>query len=171
MGLTYIHTRRGQQAIAEAERALALDRNLAHARGGVLATANISIGRAEQVEGCIKDAIRLSPRDKDLYIWTMLAGMANLCLANDDIAVTWLRRSVEANRNLPITLFWLAAALANLGRREDATAAVEAALALDPSVTVGRLQSMLTGMSDNPTFQAQIARVLEGLRKAGFPEG
>ena len=171
MGLTYIHTRRGQQAIAEAERALALDRNLAHARGGVLATANISIGRSEEVEGYVKEAIRLSPRDKDLYIWTMLAGMANLCLANDDVAVTWLRRSVEANRNLPITLFWLAAALANLGRREDATAAVDAALALDPLVTVGRLQSMLTGMSDNPTFQAQISRVLEGLRKAGFPQG
>ncbi len=171
MGLTYIHTRRGQQAIAEAERALALDRNLAHARGGVLATANISIGRAEQVEGLVKEAIRLSPRDKDLYIWTMLAGMANLCLANDDAAVTWLRRSVEANRNLPITLFWLAAALANLGRQDDATATVDAALALDPSVTVGRLQRMLTGMSDNPTFQAQISRVLEGLRKAGFPEG
>jgi len=26
-------------------------------------------------------------------------------------------------------------------------------------------------MSDNPTFQAQIPHVLEGLRKAGFPEG
>ena len=118
----------------------------------MLATANISIGRAEQVEGYVKEAIRLSPRDKDLYIWTMLAGMANLCLANDDAAVTWLRRSVEANRNLPITLFWLAAALANLGRREDATAAVDAALALDPSVTVGRLQGMLTGMSDKSNF-------------------
>ena len=171
MGLTYIHTRRGQQAIAEAERALALDRNLAHARGGVLATANIAIGRAEQVEGHVKEAIKLSPRDKDLYIWTMLAGMANLCLADDDAAVTWLRRSVEANRNLPMTLFWLAAALANLGKQEDATAAVDAALALDPSVTVGRLRGMLTGMSDNSTFQAQIPHVLEGLRKAGFPEG
>jgi tetratricopeptide (TPR) repeat protein len=96
--LTYIHTRRAQQAIAEAERALALDRNLAHARGGVLATANIATGRAEQVEGHVQDAIRLSPRDKDLYVWAMLAGMANLCLAEDDTAVTWLRRSVETNR-------------------------------------------------------------------------
>jgi tetratricopeptide (TPR) repeat protein len=171
MGLTYVHTRRAQQAIAEAERALALDRNLAHARGGVLATANIAIGRAEQVEGHVKDAIRLSPRDKDLYVWAMLAGMANLCLAEDDTAVTWLRRSVEANRNFPMAQFWLAAALANLGRQEDATAAVDAALALDPSVSVGRLQGGLKGMSDNPTFRAQIPHVLEGLRKAGFPEG
>ena len=171
MGLTYIHTRRAQQAIAEAERALALDRNLAHARGGVLATANIAMGRAEQVEGLVKEAIKLSPRDKDLYVWTMLAGMANLCLAEDDTAVTWLRRSVEANRNLPMAQFWLAAALANLGRQEDATAAVDAALVLDPSVTVGRLQGGLTGMGDNPTFQAQIPHVLEGLRKAGFPKG
>jgi TolB-like protein/class 3 adenylate cyclase len=171
MGLTYIHTHRAQQAIAEAERALALDRNLAHARGGVLATANIAIGRAEQVEGHVKEAIRLSPRDKDLYVWAMLAGMANLCLANDDAAVTWLRRSVEANRNLAITLFWLAAALANLGKQEDATTAADAALVLDPSVTVGRLRGNLTGMSDSPTFQAQIPHILEGLRKAGFREG
>jgi tetratricopeptide (TPR) repeat protein len=101
----------------------------------------------------------------------MLAGEANLLLADDDAAVTWLRRSVEANRNFPIALFLLAAALANLGRQEDATAAVAAALALDPAVTVRRLQGMLTGMSDNPIFQAQIPHVLEGLRKAGFPEG
>jgi len=61
--------------------------------------------------------------------------------------------------------------LANLGRQEDATAAVDAALVLDPSVTVGRLQRGFTGMSDNPTFQAQIPHVWDGLRKAGFPEG
>ena len=142
----------------------------AHARGGVLATANIAIGRAEQVEGHVKEAIRLSPRDKD-HVWAMLAGMANLCLGEDDAAVTWLRRSVEANRNLAITLFWLAAALANLGKQEDASTAADAALALDPSVTVGRLRGNLTGMSDSPTFQAQIPHILEGLRKAGFPEG
>jgi hypothetical protein len=112
-----------------------------------------------------------SAKDLENGLIDVASCLANLCLANDDAAVTWLRRSVEANRNLPITLFWLAAALANLGGREDATAAVDAALALDPSVTVGRLQGMLTGMSDNPTFQAQIPRVLEGLRKAGFPEG
>jgi tetratricopeptide (TPR) repeat protein len=171
MGLTYVHTRRGQQAMAEAERALALDRNLAHARGGVLATAKIAAGQAEQVEGHVKEAIRLSPRDKDFYVWAMLAGYANLLLADDDAAVTWLHRSVEANRNFPIAVFWLAAGLANLGRREDASAAVAAALVLDPAVTVRRLQSILTGMSDNPTFQAQIPHVFEGLRKAGFPEG
>ena len=58
MGLVYIHTHRGLQAIAEAERALTLDRNLAHAQAGVLAGAKIPLGRAEEAEGHVREGIR-----------------------------------------------------------------------------------------------------------------
>ena len=55
MGLVYLQSNRGLQAIAEAERALALDQNLAHAQAGVLATAKISVGRAEETEGHVQE--------------------------------------------------------------------------------------------------------------------
>lgn len=170
MGLVYIHTHRGLRAIAEAERALALDPNLAHARAGVLATAKITMGRAEETEGHVREGIRLSPRDGSLHIWGMLGGLANLCLGDDEAAVAWLHRSIESNRSFPQTQFLLASALAQLGRKEAATAAVDAGLALDPAFTVRRLRHILTAGGDNSTYQAQIERVFDGLQKAGAPE-
>ena len=167
MGLVYLHTNRGLQAIAEAERALALDQNLAHAQAGVLATAKISVGHAEETEGHVQEGIRLSPRDSNLYIWGMLGGLAKLYLGEDEAAVAWLRRSVEANRNFPLPQFLLASALAHLGRQEAACTAVRAGLALDPAFTIRRLRSILTHMSDT----AQTERILHGMHEAGVPEG
>jgi TolB-like protein len=115
MGLVYLHTNRGLQAIAEAERALALDQNLAHAQAGVLACSKISIGRAEETEGHVQKGLTLSPRDSNVYIWAMLGGLAKLCLGDDEAAVAWLRRSIETNRNFPLPQFFLASALAHLG--------------------------------------------------------
>jgi tetratricopeptide (TPR) repeat protein len=165
MGLVYLHTNRGLQAIAEAERALALDQNLAHAQAGVLAGAKISIGRAEEVEGHVQEGVRLSPRDSNIYIWAMLGGLAKLYLSEDEAAVAWLRRSIEANRNFPLPQFLLASALAHLDRQEAARAAVQAGLALDPAFTSRRCRIIL--VIDN----AQTERILNGMHEAGVPEG
>ena len=67
--------------------------------------------------------------------------------------------------------FSLAAALAQLGRLDEAHSAVKAGLALDPNFTVSRTRASWTAMSDDPTYLAQIELYLEGLRKAGVPEG
>ena len=167
MGLVYLHTNRGLQAIAEAERALALDQNLAHAQAGVLATAKISVGHAEETEGHVQEGIRLSPRDSNIYIWGMLGGLAKLYLGEDEAAVAWLRRSVEANRNFPLPQFLLASALAHIGQQEAARTAVRAGLALDPAFTIRRLRSILTHVSDT----AQTEQILHGMHEAGVPEG
>ena len=65
--------------------------------------------------------------------------------------------------------FALAAALANLGRLEEARATVKAALALDPIFTIAYLHSY--PFSDNPTYLAQREHMYDGMRKAGVPEG
>jgi hypothetical protein len=101
---------------------LALDQNLAHAHGGTLATAKITIGRAEETEAHVQEGIRLSPRDRNVYVWAMLGGLAKLSLGDDESAVAWLHRSIEANRNFPLTQFFLASALAHLGRRDRTVA-------------------------------------------------
>ena len=64
----------------------------------------------------------------------------------------------------------LAAALVQLGRFDEAHSAVKAGLALNPTYTVSRVRAAWTAMSDDPTYLAQIERMLEGLRKAGVPE-
>jgi hypothetical protein len=64
----------------------------------------------------------------------------------------------------------LAAALAQLGRLGEAHSTVKAGLKLNPAFTLSRARANWTAMSDDPTYLAQIERVLEGLREAGVPE-
>ena len=98
------------------------------------------------------------------------AGDAKNHLGSSEEAVAWCRRSIEANRNYPNAHFMLAAALAQLGRLDEARTAVKAGLALDPKFTVSCARASWTAMSDDPTYLAQIHPYLEGMRKAGVPE-
>jgi TolB-like protein len=168
LGRVQSQTNRAAQCIAECEQALALDRNLASAHASIGA-AKIYLGRAEENEAHVNDALRLSPRDTNVHIWLMLAGFAKVCVGKDEEAVVLLRRSIEANRNYPLAHFVFAATLVHLGRLDEARAAVQAGLVLNPSFTVTRYRA--GAPSDNPTFLSQRERVLDGMRKAGVPEG
>ena len=96
-------------------------------------------------------------------------GQAKLVVSSDEGAVTILRRAIESNRNFPLTHFFLAAALAHLGRVNEGRAAIQAGLALDPTFTIPRFHG--SPPSDNPTYLAQRERVCDGMRNAGVPEG
>ena len=56
--------------------------------------------------------------------------------ANDE-AVAFFRRSIESNRANPLTHFFLATTLANLGKLEEARSEAKAGLALDPGFSIG----------------------------------
>jgi tetratricopeptide (TPR) repeat protein len=148
---------------------LALDRNLA-AGHGLIGLGKIFIGRAEETDAHIAEALRLSPHDTLAYAWMTHAGMARNYLGDYEPAVAWCRRAIEANRNYPHACFLLAAALAELGRPTEARTAVKAGLALNPSFTVSRVRAAWTSRSDDPTYLVQAERVVEAMRKAGVPE-
>ena len=99
-----------------------------------------------------------------------MAGVAKNHLGLWDQAVAWCRRAIEANRNNPPAYFWLAAALAQLGRLDEARSAVKAGLALDPNFSISRSRAGWTARSDDPTYLARLEPILDGLRKAGVPE-
>ncbi len=167
LGVAYILTGRAAQGIAECEQALALDRNLTDAHAGI-ALGKFYLGRPAETEGHIREALRLSPRDIFAFRWFYYVGMAKLFLGADAEAVTWLRRSIEANRNYPNAHFFLAAALALLGALKEAQAAVQAGLALNPNFTIRGLRA------GAPTVSTAISpreRVFEAMRLAGAPEG
>jgi TolB-like protein/Flp pilus assembly protein TadD len=168
LGSVQINTNRAAQGISECERALSLDRNLASAHGQI-GHAKLFTGRAEETEALINEALRLSPRDTIAQAWMLIAGGAKFCLGSDEEAVTRFRRCVEISRNYPLVHFHLAAALAHLGRLDEARAAVQAGLAINPTFTISRFRAGV--QSDNPTYLAQRERVYEGMRKAGVPEG
>jgi TolB-like protein len=167
MGRVQIQTNRARQGIAECERALVLDRNLATAHANI-GQGNLFLGRAEETEGHILEALRLSPRDPIAYSWMALAGGAKLHLGEYEKSVAWLHRSIQNNRNASIAHFFLAAGLAQLSRMEEARAAIKTGLALNPMFTINRFRA--GAESDNPTFLTQRERVYEGMRKAGVPE-
>jgi tetratricopeptide (TPR) repeat protein len=168
LGAVLIVTNRAAQGMAECERALALDRNLADAHAEI-GLAKICMGRGAETEAHINEALRLSPRDIFAHRWFLIVGFSKLLISADAEALGWFRRSIEANRNYPLVHFGLAAALALLGSRDEASAAAKAGLALDPSFTIRRFRN--SAYADNPTYLARRERIYEGLRLAGVPEG
>jgi TolB-like protein/class 3 adenylate cyclase len=168
MGGVLCATNRAARGIDEFQRALAIDPNFALARGA-MAMAHIFIGRAEETEGHVLEALRLSPRDAVIYLWFLHVGGAKACLGEYETAVAWLRKSIDANRNNPLAFFFLAACLARLGRLDEARRELNAGLAANPKFTIRRF--LAARESDNPVYVAQYERIAEGMRLAGAPEG
>ena len=167
LGAVQMFTNRASQGIRECEHALSLDRNLADAHG-CIGMAKYFVGRAEETESHIEEALRLSPRDIYAYRWMLFVGIAKAQLGLDAEAAGWLRRSIEANRNFPLAHFHLAEVLALLGQSDDARAAAQAGLALDPGFNLRRYR--VNALSDNPVYLAGRERSCEGMRMAGIPE-
>jgi len=160
MGGVLSQTNRSAQGIAEFERALALDPNLATAHGDI-GLAKILVGRPDETDAHEKEALRLSPRDSFAWLWLHFMGAAKMALGANEEAIALLRRSIENNRTIPLTHFFLAAALANLGKLEEAESEAKAGLALDPGFSIRRFAR--SGQPDD--------RLLDAMRKAGVPEG
>jgi tetratricopeptide (TPR) repeat protein len=167
LGIVRIHTNRADDGIRECERALELNRNLVNAHGHI-GYAKILLGRAEETEAHIQEALRLSPRDVHVYLWCMFAGLAKLFLGHDHEAQRWLRRSIEINPNFAIAHFFLAAVLGHLGRVNDARFEVRAGFATHPTFTIARVRA--SGPTHNEATATGEDRLVDGLRKASVPE-
>jgi tetratricopeptide (TPR) repeat protein len=163
-----VQSKRGAQGIAECERALALDPNLAAARAQI-GLAKLIGGHPEETEGHELEALRISPRDTEAFNWVSYMAFAKLHLDAYEEAVGLYRRSIELNPNYATGRFDMAAALVELGRLDEARAEVQAGLALNPGFTIRRYRAGAQG--DNPVYLKRRERVIEGMRKAGVPEG
>jgi tetratricopeptide (TPR) repeat protein len=167
LGASRMFSNRAVHGIAECERALAIDRNYANAHGWIGA-GKVYVGRNEETEAHILEALRISPLDTRAGVWAFIAGIAKFYSGRDEEAVEWLSRSLELYPNMPVTHFHLAAALAGLGRMDEARETARPGLELNPSFTIARFRS--SARSDNPVYLAGRELVYEGMRKAGLPE-
>jgi TolB-like protein/class 3 adenylate cyclase len=168
LGWARMCSNRALQGIADCERALALDRNLAAAHA-LIGMGKVLAGRNEETEAHVLEALRISPRDTRAWRWIAYVGVAKLHSGRDEEAVPWLNRSVELNPNVQVSHFCLAAALARLGRLGEAREAARAGLELDPSFSSAQLRRSMA-FSDNPVYLAGRERIYEGMRLAGAPE-
>jgi tetratricopeptide (TPR) repeat protein len=157
-----------RSAIAEAETSIAYDRNnaLAHQLAGHLKQ---WLGRSEDGIAGIETALRLSPHDGGVPLWQAYLCRGYNLLGRWEQAIEWCDKSVAGDPELTDPLIDLAAANAWAGHDREAKDAVAKFQKAFPGVTVQKLWPEDQSTSD-PTFKAQWARIVEGLRKAGLPD-
>jgi adenylate cyclase len=160
--------RQWSQAIAEADAAIADDPNNAEAHAA-RSFWKLFLGRAEEGFSGLETAFRLSPRDPRVPLW-----QANVCYLHDYLAqweqaIEWCEKAVASAPENLYAWVHLAAANAWAGHEKQAREALVQLQKVYPSYTVQTYAG--THYSDDPTFNAQRARIIEGLRKAGMPEG
>ena len=168
-GFIRILTKRAAEGIAECEHASLLNRNFAAAHA-LIGLGKIFIGRPEEAEADILDALRLSPRDSFAQIWMTHAATAKNQLGLWEQTIAWARRAIEANPNFFQPHCELALALAQLGRLDEARSAMKAGLAIMPNFTISRARAAWTARSDNPIFLARLEPLLESLGTIGVPD-
>jgi adenylate cyclase len=89
-------------------------------------------------------------------------------LAQWEQAIEWCNKSVASGNQSVWPFTDLAAAYGWLGHMKEAKEAAAQVLKYDPDFTI---QGWIDHWSDDPTFNAQVQRIVEGARKAGIPEG
>jgi adenylate cyclase len=161
--------RRFEDAIAEFERALALDPNLAEAYGS-LGFIQYAIGQYQRAIEFFDKAIRLSPQNQQLAFWNTGKGLAYFGLQQYDQAIEWSRRAIAINPNFEGPLIVLAAALALSGHDAEARDAEQRCVELSKFKNVAVLKAVAPPPSADPRARATFDRIVEGLRKAGMPE-
>ncbi len=169
---------RFQQAIAEYETVIALDRNDANALSH-LARIKILLGAPAEAIPLLERAMRISPRSPALSIgfFQHRMGLAHLLLGHTDEAIQWYEKAISSIPPsfpfLGVAYVELGAALALKGDMAAAQVVLAEAARRNPKYTTIANIRRETGasVSKDPKWLALRERtVIEGLRKAGVPE-
>ena len=166
--------RRLDEAIAEYERALALDPALMEAVEG-LSWDHLFLGQFEKSLEFSDKAIRLSPHDPSLGSWYHVRAAANFGLTRYDRAIERARRAIAINPNTnPWSRLNLIAALALSGHEAEAHEALQNYLASVPGGpnTIAAWKAVAAPYTSmhSPRYLETFDRYFDGLRKAGLPE-
>ena len=158
----------GEHAIAATaiDRALTLNPNSAHAwmaRGWV----SCAHGQPSVAIEALERAMRLNPLDPLGRSFTAGLALAHLVAGRYDEAVDWADRAMREEPGYTAALRIKAVACAHLDRIDEAREAMRQLIEFQPWQTIAR-----TKMSFLRTHPPEIAEMyVDGLRKAGMPEG
>jgi adenylate cyclase len=119
-------------ALAESEAALALSPNLASAHGLMGSVLNWS-SQPEKGREALEQSIRLDPRDPNLATRFNAITVSYYLSGEYDAAIEAAKQTIRAYPDRENDYRWLTAALAQVGRIEEAKQALEKAVAIAPA--------------------------------------
>ena len=162
--LAYLHAMEGhyEAAMAASKRAVELNPYDMGARG-VLGMCHFVSGEHRQAIELFSMAAQRGNSDPR-YQWAASNAFSHYLLRQYDASLSWAREALYSNPNHLQALAIRAAALAQLGRSEEATKAAEVLLSNHPGLTVERHLRHFPWK--NP---ADLAHYRDGLLKAGVP--
>ena len=162
LGLVCMWTQRLERAISAFEEAIKF--NPSHAAAYVhLGQMRTYTGRPEDAVDLAERGIRLSPSDPRMFMWLPTLAGAHYQLRHYAEAVEFGRRSWTLSRVWPHGLRYVVAGLAQLGRIEEAKAALAELKLMDADLAYSA--TTLRRLFSDP---AAVDHILDGLRKAGF---
>src|SRR6266481_6297586 len=162
LGHVLLYRHRHDDAIAEFERALALNPNFFDYRYARALTYAGEPARAIEV---LQANIRLDPFQPNVFGFTAMMGDANYMLKRYGEAVRLLRECASRLPNLQWPHLWLAAAYAQSGQLEEARAEAAEVLRINRCFTIESYKRIVVFKDPKDTEHR-----LDGLRKAGLPE-
>ena len=153
-------TRQHDKAIAEAEKAVALNPNSATAHYFVGKTLFFA-GRAEESIPAYQIAIRLNPIPPNRYLWSL--GLSYAFMGRYEEAITWCEKAVRQEPNDLLARMMMTVVYSLSGRDEKAQAEAAEVLRIQPKFSLEQLRKRLTYKREEDR-----ERVLGALRKAGL---
>jgi adenylate cyclase len=157
-----------RSALTEDEMSITDDRNNSRAYGDA-GYYKMQLGRSQDGLADVETALRLDPHSNQAAEWQTRLCHLRAHLAQWEQAIEQCEKAVAAAPWDNPSLGALAAAYAWAGHDKEAKQSAVKLGERDPNF----IQSLRKYMdaSDDPTFKAECARIIEGLRKAGVPEG
>jgi adenylate cyclase len=147
---------------AEAELALTITPNLASAHA-VLGAALIFSGRAKEGLAALQTGMRLDPRDPYRAVRLNQIVVGLYFTSEYEAVIEAAKRMIQSDPEYPPPYRWLAAALGQLDRAEEARDALEKAVAASPASFEMYVCNRVPWMRPDDH-----AHMVEGLRKAGW---
>ena len=165
----FLAQQRPEEAIVEAERALALNPSFLPAYIP-LWIANWTAGRTEKADEYADAALQLSPHDSQADAYLNLKGMGLFTLSRYEKATEFFKRSIAVNPDYALAYARLAASLALSGHDAEASDTLRRYLALPLDIPKTIAQFKVRQPDDAPVLRSYYDRLYQGLRQAGLPE-
>jgi DNA-binding winged helix-turn-helix (wHTH) protein/Flp pilus assembly protein TadD len=131
--------------------------------------AQIQTGRFEDALATFKQANRFDTPQVSRWTWMIGAGWANMLMGRAEDAVPWLQKSIAITAASGRTHMLLAAAYQQLGKTDEARAAMQKGRELRPGSTVHNVPTPTKNSS--PVYIEAAERIMQLMAAAGLPEG